>query len=543
MVLTTWRRFIERKLSSPRRTDHRRPRSHRLHCESLEPRCTPSAYSFSTGIPDGRAATISEPPNAHNSQIEFESADDFVVPPLGAVITNAAFTGLLTGGATLDDVSNVFITIYRVFPNDSDVTRTSGPPDFSTSQVPTRVNSPADNEIENRDSAAGDLTFLVKVGDTDFSVDNSVSTADAIALNSGGNGSVSGEEVTFGVTFQVPLDLAGGHYFFVPKVGLTDGAPAEAHFLWLSAAKPIVPPGEPFTPDLQSWMRDDPGLAPDWLRIGTDIIGGATFNASFHLSGTVNPKPPLELTPFDFSTGDTDGRIATISEPANAHNSQVEYESADDFLLPSRTIITEATFTGLLTGGVSPKLISNVVVEVYRVFPQDSDVARTSGPPDFSTGQVPTRVNSPSDVAFQSRDSADGGLAFTVESVSASFTADNSVSTADAISVASGGNGPATGEEVVFHVRLRVPFDLPADHYFFVPQVGFSDGAPEGADFLWLSAPKPIVPPGTPFTPDLQSWMRDDPPLAPDWLRVGTDIIGGTTFNSTFSLTGTARNI
>src|SRR5262249_17598486 len=163
MVLTTWRRFIERKLSSPRRTDHRRPRSHRLHCESLEPRCTPSAYSFSTGIPDGRAATISEPPNVHNSQIEFESADDFVVPPLGAVITNAAFTGLLTGGATLDDVSNVFITIYRVFPNDSDVTRTSGPPDFSTPQVPTRVNSPADDEIENRDSAAGDLTFLVKV--------------------------------------------------------------------------------------------------------------------------------------------------------------------------------------------------------------------------------------------------------------------------------------------------------------------------------------------------------------------------------------------
>jgi hypothetical protein len=32
-------------------------------------------------------------------------------------------------------------------------------------------------------------------------------------------------------------------------------------------------------------MRFDPGLAPDWLRIGTDIIGGATFNGSFSLSG------------------------------------------------------------------------------------------------------------------------------------------------------------------------------------------------------------------------------------------------------------------
>jgi hypothetical protein len=62
-----------------------------------------------------------------------------------------------------------------------------------------------------------------------------------------------------------------------------------------------------------------------------------------------------------------------------------------------------------------------------------------------------------------------------------------------------------------------------------------------GADFLWLSAPRPIQPPGTPFPPgitDLQSWMRDDPPLAPDWLRIGTDIVGGTTFNASFSLSG-----
>ena len=61
-----------------------------------------------------------------------------------------------------------------------------------------------------------------------------------------------------------------------------------------------------------------------------------------------------------------------------------------------------------------------------------------------------------------------------------------------------------------------------------------------GGDFLYLSAPKPIVPPGTPFTGDLQAWIRNSD-LAPDWLRIGTDIIGGTpapTFNMTFSLTG-----
>ena len=67
-------------------------------------------------------------------------------------------------------------------------------------------------------------------------------------------------------------------------------------------------------------------------------------------------------------------------------------------------------------------------------------------------------------------------------------------------------------------------------------------------NFLWLSAPKPIVDPEAPFPAgftDLQSWTRDDHGddlgLAPDWLRVGTDIVGGTpapTFNETFSLTG-----
>ena len=285
MLLSSWSQVVKRTLPAPRQVG-RRPRSRRLHCEELELRLQLSAFTFSTGSPDGKVATISEPPNAHNSQVEFESADDFVLPT-ETVIRHASFTGLLTGGATLNDVSNVFITIYRVFPNDSDTTRTP--------KVPTRQNSPADNEIENRDSAAGELNFRADVLSTSFTADASVSGADKISVGSRGNGSVTGEEVKFDVTFRNhPLDLPAGHYFFVPKVGLTDRAPAGADFLWLSAPKPIVPPGTPFPPgatDLQSWMRDDPPLAPDWLRIGTDIIKqGApptftTYNASFELHG------------------------------------------------------------------------------------------------------------------------------------------------------------------------------------------------------------------------------------------------------------------
>jgi hypothetical protein len=73
---------------------------------------------------------------------------------------------------------------------------------------------------------------------------------------------------------------------------------------------------------------------------------------------------------------------------------------------------------------------------------------------------------------------------------------------------------------------------LPAGHYFFRPEVSLHSG-----DFLWLSAPKPIVAPGTPFTPDFQSWIRNDQ-LAPDWLRIGTDIAHQGPFNASFSLLG-----
>ncbi len=40
-----------------------------------------------------------------------------------------------------------------------------------------------------------------------------------------------------------------------------------------------------------------------------------------------------------------------------------------------------------------------------------------------------------------------------------------------------GGEGPKTGQEVRFHVTLATHFDLPTDHYFFVPQVELSDQA------------------------------------------------------------------
>jgi hypothetical protein len=285
MFLLSWSEVVKRTLPALRHVG-RRKRSPRLHCEELELRLQPSSFAFSTGMPDGRIATIAEPANAHNSHVEFESADDFVLGKQTA-IRHASFIGLLTGGATPRDVSNVVVEIYRVFPKDSDLTRTP--------KVPTRMNSPSDVAFESLDSAHYKLNFRAHVLSAHFTALASVSSAAKISVNSGGNGQVTGEEVEFDITFRNhPLNLPADHYFFVPQVGLSARAPAGAHFLWLSAPKPIVPPGTPFpsgTTDLQSWMRDDPPLAPDWLRIGTDIIKeGApptftTFNSSFELSG------------------------------------------------------------------------------------------------------------------------------------------------------------------------------------------------------------------------------------------------------------------
>ena len=94
----------------------------------------------------------------------------------------------------------------------------------------------------------------------------------------------------FNVTFTEPLDLPADHYFFVPQVLLSD---PDQHFLWLSASRPIDATGTPFPPgvtDLQSWIRNFQ-LEPDWLRMGTDIVGGTTFNAAFSLNGEAVPEP------------------------------------------------------------------------------------------------------------------------------------------------------------------------------------------------------------------------------------------------------------
>jgi hypothetical protein len=265
-------------------------------------------------------------------------------------------------------------------------------------------------------------------------------------------------------------------------------------------------------------------------RAFSRVVLGALAGA---LVVTAAGAPPVAArptsTPFFFSTGNPDGLMAMASRQTNAAGG-VEIEAADDFVLSAQTTINGGSFAGLLAGGAMLADVSRVAVEIYRVFPSDS-----TNPP---SGQVPTRVNSPSDVAFSERSTDAGDMTAVGAVVTPSFTTNNSILNGihPLPNVTTGGEGAVTGVEVTFNLSFTTPLSLPAGHYFFVPQVQLA----AAGEFYWLSAPKPIVPPGTSFSPDLQAWIRNAD-LDPDWLRAGTDIVGGQAppnFNGTFTLAG-----
>jgi hypothetical protein len=231
---------------------------------------------------------------------------------------------------------------------------------------------------------------------------------------------------------------------------------------------------------------------------------------------------PAFAQPFFFTTGDSDGRIGVATHVASADASKIEVEAADDFILGKQTLIYGAVITGVMPPNFTLDDIGTIQVEIYRVFPNDSDTTRTPN--------VPTRTNSPGDVAFDGRSTDDGNLQFTFVVTQIPFQVSNSVSNGinPLPNQNTGGEGPVSGWLTSFIVLFTDEFVLPADHYFFKPSVQVKNNL---GDFLWASAPHPQ------FTGDLQQWVRNSN-LDPDWLRVGTDIVGGTTFNGSFSLIG-----
>jgi len=259
------------------------------------------------------------------------------------------------------------------------------------------------------------------------------------------------------------------------------------------------------------------------LFVSLVILGAGLF------SGTVSAQSTNVIV----NTGSADGKLGALSRRPSTD--KLETETADDFFLKQTTVISGATVTGLISPATPLRNITNVEVELYHVFPLDS------ANPDPLAGNVPTRFNSPSDVEIDTatRDGSLGTLRFAVRLLNANSSVPKSVVNGikkKPENPTTHGDGPATGEEVEIALTFTTPIVLPAGHYFFRPEVLVI-----GGDFLYLSAAKPIVSPGTLFAGDLQAWIRNSN-LSPDWLRIGTDIINDTTppptFNMAFSLTG-----
>jgi hypothetical protein len=238
---------------------------------------------FSSGLPNGSIGMASHPGPTTGANQEVEAADDFVITFNGTNITEIKFFGLLFGGGTIADVNDASAEIYRVFPLDS-----TNPPD---GRVPTRVNSPSDVAFEERN--LGDFTMILSSLGPLTVLNSVVHGINPIpGQTTLGEGPVTGTEILVDLVLNTPITLPAGHYFFVPQIGLNTGT-----FLWLSGDRPLIGPSDtPINPDLQAWIRNAT-LDPDWLRVGTDIIGGATpptFNGAFELDGTV-PEPSTIL--------------------------------------------------------------------------------------------------------------------------------------------------------------------------------------------------------------------------------------------------------
>jgi hypothetical protein len=208
-------------------------------------------FFFAAGAPDGKLGALSRRPSP--GKLETETADDFVLAET-TVITRATITGLIPLGSPLENIKDVEIELYHVFPLDS-VFPPSG-------NVPSRANSPGDVEIDTatRAGASGTLKFSATVQNANFAVANTVVNGINKLPNvvtTHGEGAAMGEEVELTITFTNPIVLPPGDYFFRPEVLLTNG-----DFLYLSAPRP-------FLRESRSWGIARPGSAiRTWRRIG-----------------------------------------------------------------------------------------------------------------------------------------------------------------------------------------------------------------------------------------------------------------------------------
>ncbi len=208
----------------------------------------PADFSFTTGNPDGLMGAVSR--RASPGKLETETADDFALGQT-TVIRRATIVGLVPSGTQPQDIKEVEVEVYHVFPLDSAV-----PP---SGKVPSRANSPSDVEIgtATRAGNSGTLTFSTNVLNANVSVLNTVVNNLKVADGLLPAGKVQRQVKKWRSRSRslAPSSRAWrGHYFFRPEVLLTSG-----DFLYLSA--PESDSAAKRSAGLDPQLQPGPGLA------------------------------------------------------------------------------------------------------------------------------------------------------------------------------------------------------------------------------------------------------------------------------------------
>jgi len=200
-----------------------------------------ATFSLTSGAPDGKLGALSRRESPR--KLETETADDFILQQT-TVINRATISGLVPLGTLPENIKEVEIEVYHVFPLDS-----AFPPQATCPHGSTRPRM-SKSILPLAPKVSGSLKFSTSILSASLFVANSAVNGISKLPNNVttmGEGPVTGEEVEITITFTSPIVLPPGRYFFRPEVLLTSG-----DFLYLSAPRPIAPPANPFVGDLQA---------------------------------------------------------------------------------------------------------------------------------------------------------------------------------------------------------------------------------------------------------------------------------------------------
>ena len=172
------------------------------------------SFNFSTGGPTNAMASASRPNSAGKTEIE--SADDFVTTATQTSITSATFTGLLSGVVTTPTVQNVIVEIYRVF------TEQLYCPAVGQCRHEGELAIRRGFRLARRLSRKPQL-YYGDLGSHFYSFEFCSSRAASTpkpGQTTGGDGSITGQEVLFTVNFTTPINLPPDHLLLrAPSAG------------------------------------------------------------------------------------------------------------------------------------------------------------------------------------------------------------------------------------------------------------------------------------------------------------------------------------